>query len=89
MSQPGNTPYLTGHEALDVARMTGLPVYCRPGPRKERETPVHWSAAEAALTRGAWRPDDIVIDLNWLTYDERMRVAWCRIAGYSYLDNRT
>jgi hypothetical protein len=77
--------YLTGEEAIDVARMVGLEVEyigCR---GKAGIDGVHPDAAESALRAGHWRPESIAIDLTRLTWIDRFRVAWCRISGHYYL----
>lgn len=89
MSQPGNSrAYLTGFIACDVGRLTGLPIYCRPHLMLKTypTDAVDPGAAEAAIRRGAWRADDVMMDLTRMEYWDKMRVAWTLIGGYRYLD---
>lgn len=86
MSQPGNYGvYLTGFHACDAAKLTGLPIYCRPRLNGYND-PVHPVAAEEAIQRGAWRQDDVVMDLSRMNYWDKMKVAWAMVGAYTYTD---
>jgi hypothetical protein len=89
MSQPGNQlVYLTGFVACDVAKLTGLPIYCRPrvALKTYPEDAVHPVAAEEAIQRGAWRHDDVLMDLSRMEWWDRWKVAWALIGGHAYID---
>lgn len=63
--------YLTGEEALHVARMTGLPM------RSPWHKPVEPADVDARAIHDPGHP--FYIDLTRLPYWDRMRVAWARI----------
>lgn len=88
MSKPGNAlRYLTGFSACDAARLTGLPIYCRPRLRDTYDEPVHPDAAEAAIRRGLWHGGDVVMDVtNRMSWADRWRLAWAMIGAYYYVD---
>jgi hypothetical protein len=71
--------YLTGGEALDVARLTGLKL-----------TTVHhrsWEPADIdpnAVGAG----HSCFLDLTRLSWWDRMRVAWVRIGGHMFAGYR-
>jgi hypothetical protein len=68
--------YLTGAEAVDVARLTRLPL------TSARHRP--WEApdiAPDAVTAAA----DVYLDLTRLDWFDRMRVAFARIGGHYFL----
>ncbi len=68
--------YLTGEEALDVARITRLPLTT--AQHKRWEVP---DIAPDAVTSS----DGVYLDLTRLDWADRMRVAWARIAGHYWL----
>jgi len=87
MSKPGNSPrYLTGFVACDVAKLTGLPIYCRPraGVPDDEVGPI---AAEEAIQRGAWRADDVVMDLTRMGWWDRLKVALAVVGAHAYCDH--
>jgi hypothetical protein len=77
--------YITGHEAVDVARMVGLTVEYVGVRGKMGADGVHPDAAMAALRIGAWRPENVALDVTRLDWWQRFRVAWCRIGATFYL----
>jgi hypothetical protein len=73
--------YLVGEEALDIARMTDLPL----GWLLDRDKNVRYQP------RIDWRAvtdvgrDLVYLDLSRVPYWDKMRVAWTRIGGHYYL----
>lgn len=86
MSKPGNS-YLTGFIACDVGRLTGLPIYCRPRVGEVSDESVHPDAAQVAMQRGLWRPDDVVMDLTRLGWWDRLKVGLAMIGAHAYVDH--
>lgn len=80
--------YLTGAEAIDVARLVGLTVEYTGCRGRTGLDGVHPEAAEAALRAGHWRPEAVALDLTRLSWVERFRVAWSQIGVHYYLKQR-
>lgn len=79
--------YLTGHEAIDVSRMTGLPLaYC--GTRIWDEPDIAADAAEDAVARGLWELDEVMLDMTRLSFWDRWRVTWARLGAMRWLQSQ-
>lgn len=85
MSKPGNT-LLVGLTACDMGRLTGLPIYCRPRAGVPDDA-VDPNAAEEAIRRGAWRADDVVMDVSRMGWWDRLKVALAGIGAHAYCDH--
>lgn len=80
MQAPAGYPeYITGEEAIDVSRMTGIPLK---SPRHDLDEPgdIAWDAIPYDFG------GSVFIDLGRLEEWDRWRVAWCRIGAYHYLE---
>lgn len=70
--------YLTGLEAVDVARVTGLPLSLSRWHVWETAS-LGADAAENAIRRGVVEPDEVILDVTRLGWWDRWRVTWTRI----------
>ena len=73
-----------GVEAIDVARLTGLPLMHARRSRQWEPPDVDVAAAARAVAEGLWDAGDVIMDLTRLEWGERLKVAWARIGAYYY-----
>ncbi len=70
---------LTGTDAIDVARMSGVQLHRAPA--HAGDTPdTSWVAAEAAIKAGDAELDDFYIDLDFLPTGDAGTIILCLIA---------
>jgi hypothetical protein len=69
--------YLVGPEAIDVARMTGLPL----------RSSLHraWEASDIAAD-AVRATDHVYLDVGRMCWWDQFRVAWARIGAYCWLN---
>ena len=58
--------YITGMDAIDIAKLAGLQLHKVPS-RSEEEPDTFWRTAEYNITSGLAKPDDYYIDLMRLS----------------------
>lgn len=90
MSQPGNTDhanatgYLTHHEAVDVNRMTEIPMRSR-DKQRWREPDTHFGSVD----QGAVSIHEVYYDLRRLDWWDAIRIAFARIGGHYWQEERS
>lgn len=72
---------------MDTSRLTGigLAMHGRMGHGLDEPGDIDVRAADNAIAHGNATPESFFIDLTRLSWWDRMRVAWARIGGHTYL----
>lgn len=85
MSPPGNfTGYITHQHAVDVNRMTGIPLRLFTDRQRWREPDTHYEAVD----QGVVSIHDVHYDRKSLNWSECLRIGLALVAGQYWLEEK-